>query len=193
MGNQPPHPIKVFFSSWPRASVNYGTMKQTPAKKKHTYQFQPYKVKETWFHEFCVLADKDQHKVPTTAMKEELREAVLGQKSIVSKNKKGYSNHHQGELYNNYPKLRASGGFEFYLQGSGKILSYIKLPASGYTIPYLKQDYGIKSAIIYVVPIQNNFSMEAVIVNKDEVLKVQCMIFAKLQPSKDIICFSTNL
>ena len=36
-------------------------------------QFQPYKVKETWTHEFCVLADKDQCKVPTTSMKQELK------------------------------------------------------------------------------------------------------------------------
>jgi hypothetical protein len=41
---------------------------------------QPYKIKETWTHEFCVVANKDQRKVPSTAYKQELREAGLGQK-----------------------------------------------------------------------------------------------------------------
>ena len=97
-------------------------------QKIHTYQFQPY----TWTHEFCVLADKDQCKVPTTSMKQELKEAGLAQKSIIFKNKKGNFNNLQEELYKNDPKLRESGGFEFYQQGSGKILSYIK---------YLKYSY----------------------------------------------------
>lgn len=162
-----------FFSSWPNASVNHGTiMKPAPLRKKHTFKFQPYqscKIKETWTHEFCVLADRDQRKVPTTSMKQELREAGLGQKSIVFKNKKGSFDHIQQALYHHYPKLKESGGFEFYRQGSGKVLSYIKPPASGYTIPYLKYSYGIKSAIIYVVPIQKNLSMETVSFEEDEV------------------------
>ena len=53
-------------------------------------------------------------------MKQELKEAGLGQKSIIFKNKKGNFNNMQEELYKNYPKLRESGGFEFYRQGSGK-------------------------------------------------------------------------
>ena len=81
----------------------------------------------------------------------------------------------QEELYKNYPKLRESGGSEFYRQGSGKILSYIEPPASGYTIPYLKYSYGIKSAIVYVVPIQNSLSMESVSIEEDEVI-IDCII-----------------
>ena len=71
---------------------------------------------ETWTHEFCVLTSKDQCKVPMTSIKQELKEAGLGQKSIIFKNKKGNFNNMQEELYKNYPKLRESGGFEFYRQ-----------------------------------------------------------------------------
>ena len=111
-----------FLSCWPNASVNYGSIKKAPARKKQTYQFQPYKVKETWTHEFCVLADKDQRKVPTTSMKQKLREVGLGQKSIIFKNKKGNFDHMQEVLYSHYPKLKESRGFEFYRQGSGKCM-----------------------------------------------------------------------
>lgn len=139
----------------------------------HTTQFgkgmQPYKLKETWTHEFCVVADKDQRQVPSTAMKQELREASLGQRHIVFKNKKGDFKHIQEGLFSNFPKLREAGGFELYRQQEGKNFCYIKPPASGYTIPFLKCTYGIKSAILYVLPIQRSLFMDPVILDEEEV------------------------
>jgi hypothetical protein len=132
----------------------------TGSRKKGKARFQPYKVKETWTHDFCVLSDQDQRKVPPASYKQELREAGLGQKTIVFKNKRGDFKYLQEELFSNYPRLENGGGFDLYRQGSGKELIYIKPPVSGYTIPYLKNDYGIKSAIIYVLPIQRNLSMD---------------------------------
>ena len=58
-----------FFSCWPRASVNYGNVKHAPATKNVPTNFSHIN-KETWTHEFCVLADKYQRKVPTTSMKQ---------------------------------------------------------------------------------------------------------------------------
>ena len=151
--------------SWPgqchqsSKSGYQSTIKSRNSKAK--LRFQPYKPKETWTHDFCLLADKDTQKVPPTAFKQELREAGLGQKTIVFKNKKGDFKHIHEELCNNFPKLEQAGGFELYRQGSNRELVYIKPPAIGYTIPFLKYDYGIKSAIIYVLPIQRNLSMEA--------------------------------
>ena len=49
-------------------------------------------------------------------MKQELREAGLGQRRIVFKNKKGDFKHIQEGLFSNFPKLREAGGFELYRQ-----------------------------------------------------------------------------
>lgn len=88
------------------------------------------------------------------------------------KNKKGDFKHIQEGLYNNFPKLREAGGFELYRQQDGKSLCYITPPASGYTIPFLKYTYGIKSAILYVLPIQRSLSMDPVPLDEEEVCAV---------------------
>jgi len=67
-----------------------------------------------------VLADKDQGQVPSASLKQELREACLGQRRIVFRNKKGDFKHIQEGLYNNFPKLSEAGGFELYRQQDGK-------------------------------------------------------------------------
>ena len=92
----------------------------TGSRKKGKARFQPYKVKETWTHDFCVLSDQDQRKVPPASYKQELREAGLGQKTIVFKNKRGDFKYLQEELFSNYPRLENGGGFDLYRQGSGK-------------------------------------------------------------------------
>ncbi|KAJ7377170.1 hypothetical protein OS493_030369 [Desmophyllum pertusum] len=153
-------------SWWPSAGP---VPRPSSSGKKSTFRFQPYKVKETWTHEFCVLADKDQRQTPSTAMKQQLREVGLGQRRIVFTNKKGDFKHIQEGLYNNFPKLREAGGFELYRQQDGKSLCYITPPASGYTIPFLKYTYGIKSAILYVLPIQRSLSMDPVPLDEEEV------------------------
>jgi len=83
-----------------------------------------------------VLAEKVPSKVPSTALKQDLREAGLGQKTIIFQNKRGGFRHVQEVLYKLFPKLEDGGGFELYRQGSGKDLTYIKPPATGYTIPF---------------------------------------------------------
>lgn len=85
------------------------------------------------------------------------------------KNKKGDFKHIQEGLFSNFPKLREAGGFELYRQQEGKSLCYIKPPASGYTIPFLKYAYGIKSAILHVLPIQRSISMDPVTLDEEEV------------------------
>lgn len=102
-------------------------------------------------------------------MKQELREASLGERHIVFKNKKGDFKHIQEGLFSNFPKLREAGGSELYRQQEGKNFCYIKPPASGYTIPFLKCTYGIKSAILYVLPIQRSLFMDPVILDEEEV------------------------
>ena len=49
-----------FASSWPSLGSSGGRQSSSSSSKKSTFRFQPYKVKETWTHEFSVLADKDQ-------------------------------------------------------------------------------------------------------------------------------------
>ncbi|KAJ7392269.1 hypothetical protein OS493_013648 [Desmophyllum pertusum] len=67
-------------SWWPSAGP---VPRPSSSGKKSTFRFQPYKVKETWTHEFCVLADKDQRQTPSTAMKQQLREYTYGIKSAI--------------------------------------------------------------------------------------------------------------
>lgn len=87
-------------------------VRNLPSASSHTNSKKPG-------HKFCVVADKDQHQVPSTAMKQELREAGLGQRRIVFKNKKGDFKHIQEGLFSNFPKLREAGGFELYRQQEG--------------------------------------------------------------------------
>ena len=112
--------------TWPG---NYQSQKRhiqttlaTGSRKKGRARFQPYNVKETWTRGFCVLSYRNQRKVPTASSKQELREAGLGQKTIVFKNKRGNFRHLQEELFSNYPRLTD----DLYRQGCGKELIYIK-------------------------------------------------------------------
>lgn len=177
-----------FASSWPSLGSSGGRQSSSSSSKKYTFRFQPYKVKETWTHEFCVLADKDQRQVPSTSMKQELREAGLGQRRIVFRNKKGDFKHIQEGLYNNFPKLSEAGGFELYRQQDGKNLCYIKPPASGYTIPFLKYTYGIKSAILYVLPIQRSLSMDPEPLDEEEVYTV-FIFYVYCWCQKQLFCY----
>ena len=160
-------PASSAMQSWPG---NYQSCKRSyqsalsSRRNKGKSYFQPYKIKETWTHDFCVVDKRDQRKVPSTTHKQELREAGLGQKTVIFKNKRGEFRHIQEELFNRYAKLQQAGGFDLYRQGSGKDLIYIKPPPTGYTIPFLKNDYGIKSAIIYVLPIQRDLTMDPEVV-----------------------------
>ncbi|CAB3989005.1 Hypothetical predicted protein [Paramuricea clavata] len=106
--------------SWPgnyqSCKSSYQSTLSSRRNKGKSY-FQPYKIKETWTHgQFCVVANKDQRKVPSTAYKQELREAGLGQKTVIFKNKRGEFRHIQEELFNRFSKLQQAGGFDLYRQ-----------------------------------------------------------------------------
>ena len=103
--------------SWPGSYQNCKRSIQTTLSSRESKgksRLQPYKIKETWTHDFCVLAERDQRKVPSTAHKQELREAGLGQRAIVFKDKRGDFRHIQEELFGCFKKLQQAGGFDLY-------------------------------------------------------------------------------
>lgn len=53
-----------------------------------------------------------------------------------------------------YPKLKAGGGFEILRSGIGSSLAFVSPPATGYSVPYLRDQAGRGQALAYIRPLQ---------------------------------------
>ena len=113
--------------------------KKNPVKPKF---FQP---KETWTHNFFCLASKEQVRAPSRAEKFDLQQAGLGRKEICFHSKAKFPELCK-KLEEEYPKLSQGGGFELMRtdhQGSNTTLTTIIPPASGYSVPFLRDSSGL--------------------------------------------------
>ena len=128
-----------------------GTFK-TPSK--HPLKRRKTKV-PTWTHTFVCLANKDQECIPEASERAELHLAGLGEKKIqLSTDSDANAIHF--ELLEQFPKLSGGGGYELLRSERGQKL--LTVPASGYTVSYLKTV--AHSAKIYVRPLQRDLSIE---------------------------------
>ena len=126
-----------------------------PSKRKKSNVFV---VKDTWAHDFFCLANHRQEQVPSRAEKFQLQDAGLGRKTIVF-NRRDQAITFVEKLESIYPKLKDGGGFELLRGGpSNKDLVVITPPASGYSVPFLRESSGLGQAVAYIRPLQKSLS-----------------------------------
>ena len=86
-------------------------------------------------HEFFCLALKNRVKTPSRA-----QQCGLGRRKICFYSKASFTEFQQ-KLYEEYPKLKEVGGFVIMrtgLDGSNNVLTVVPSPASGYSVPFLR-------------------------------------------------------
>ena len=111
------------------------------SKRKASQQF------KTWTHTFVCLSDPDDAEPPDASERAKLLLAGLGEKKI---NVVAHGDI-RNDLLEEYPKLRAGGGFEL-LRLRGRDLEVIPIPHEGYTVQYLKTV--VQNAKVFIRPIQ---------------------------------------
>uniref|UniRef100_T1IMG7 Uncharacterized protein n=1 Tax=Strigamia maritima TaxID=126957 RepID=T1IMG7_STRMM len=130
-----------------RGLFRYGNKSSKPRKRQKTND-----KSLSWTHEFCCLASCDQTKKPQKEEKTELFAAGLGQQKISFPADADWTDV-KGILIDVFPKLQTGGGFEL-MRLEGRInLKVIEMPASGYSIPFLKSSH-LGQALCYIRPIQ---------------------------------------
>lgn len=78
-------------------------------------------IKETWTHDFFLLASQNAEKAPNLAESNALLQAGMGKKHIVFKDKQGSFAHIKETLVREFPKLKTqNGAFEFMSQQRGQ-------------------------------------------------------------------------
>ena len=99
--------------------------------------------------------------MPSRAEKFQLQDAGLGRKTIVF-NLRDQAIAFVEKLESIYPKLKDASGFELLRSGpSNKDLVVITPPASGYSVPFLRESSGLGQAVAYVRPLQKSLSTAA--------------------------------
>ena len=144
--NRPP-PVPLTSSFQPR---------RKPLKLKQGGLF--FQPKETWTHEFFCLALKNREITPSRAEKNGLQGCGLGRKKICFHSKAQFAGF-QEKLEEEYPKLKAGGGFVIMRsgnKGSNNRLAMIPPPASGYSVPFLRDFSGLGQAMAYIRPLQRD-------------------------------------
>ena len=149
--------------------VPYSVHNSTPLSssrqtKKNYPKPKLFQAKETWTHEFFCLAAKDQSRAPTRAAKFALQQAGLGRRKICFHNKAKFAEFRQ-KLEEAFPKLCEGGGFEIMRtdpQGSNSSLTTITPPASGYSVPFLRDSSGLGQALAYIRPLQRDLDSNPV-------------------------------
>ena len=143
-------------------SIPLSSSRQTKKNYPKPKLFQP---KETWTHEFFCLAAKDQTRTPTRAAKFTLQQAGLGRRKICFNNKAKFAEFRQ-KLEEAFPKPCEGGGFEIMRtghQGSNSSLNTITPPASGYSVPFLRDSSGLGQALAYIRPLQRDLDSNPVL------------------------------
>ena len=62
-----------------------------------------------------------------------------------------------------YPKLKAGGRFEVLRCGIGSSLAFVPPPATGYSVPYLRDQAGLGQALAYLRPLQMELDLSPVL------------------------------
>jgi len=167
--------LSEFRNLFSRYSSNQSQRTPGPARSQRTTarrgekRWTPYKVRETWTHEFVCLGCPDATSVPNKSEKIKLQNAGLGRRKICF----GCSDSAkvlQDKLEKEYPKLRSGGGFELMRSGMHNSLMVIIPPMGGYSVPFLRDQAGLGQALAYIRPMQKGLDMSDVVA--DVVIKL---------------------
>ena len=131
---------------------------------------------ETWTHDFFCLSSVDQAFAPNQRLRLELHEAGLGRKKVVF-NSSGDAKHMKDRLEESFPKLKECGGFEI-LRPQGRIdpLKTIAPPRSGYSVPFLRDQSSLGTAIAYIRPIQKDLDLSLITPVDTQVSVILCLV-----------------
>ena len=103
----------------------------------------PFQVKDTWTHDFFLLASPSTERTPSLRELSALSLTGLGKKRVVFSDKRGDFNQLKATLEKEYPKLQSQKGAFDLLRadrgGASRTLVLIHLPQTGYNIHYLKE------------------------------------------------------
>ena len=146
-----------------RLSPGACSSRQTSEKRPKKGKWSNFSFKrETWTHEFFCLADRNQTVAPGKGQKERLQDAGLGRKKICF-HYKATSGEVKAKLEETFPKLREGGGFDILRRGpTANDLTLIRPPASGYSVPFLRDSAGLGQAIAFIRPLQVNLNTDRV-------------------------------
>ena len=124
------------------------------------------KHRETWTHEFCVLAGVNDNKTPSKEQLWDLRKAGLGPSKVVFPDKNADHDEFIEVLENVFPKLKCGGGIQL-LQATGggggqRNLKLLYPSEDGYSVPYLKGPMAVGQSVIYIRPLQIKLDRSAI-------------------------------
>ena len=129
----------------------------------------PFQVKETWTHEFYCLSKANADRVPSRLEKIHLQNAGLGRKKVVFKCNAS-ALELRTVLESVYPKLCGAGGFELLRSGHPcTALVLITPPATGYSVPFLRDSAGLGQALAYIRPLQKDIDLSVEVVEELQV------------------------
>ena len=150
--------FRSLFSPYGSSATNTW-LRPPPGKKPKKGHFQ---VKETWTHEFFCLSRTNATGVPSRMEKIKLQNSGLGRKKVVF-SCKATALEVQRVLESTYPKLGETGGFELLRSGSPcSSLVLINPPATGYSVPFLRDSAGLGQALAYIRPLQKDLDTDTV-------------------------------
>ena len=162
LGSNALHNFRTLFSPYRQSILPLSSSVPTKKNAAKPKFFQP---KETWTHDFFCLASKERVRAPSRGEKFDSQEAGLGWKKICFHSKAKFPELFK-KLEEEYPKLSQGGGFELMRtghQGSNITLTTIIPPASGYSVPFLRDSSGLGQALAYIRPLQRDLDRGAVV------------------------------
>ena len=150
----------------------------TPPKRQKMAGYIPAKAtftpKETWTHDFCVLARQEENITPSRTRLNMLLDAGLG-KARLSVKRNASHKELTSALEKYFPKLKLAGGFEVLRADGGgggqRQLSLVYPGAFGYTVPHLRERLG--QAVAYIRPLQADLDENPL---KQEVTLILCSL-----------------
>ena len=164
----------LFSGGGQRQQHSFNPPKKRPKKNANYIMITP---KETWTHDFCVLNEPIMSLSPTLTQLCSLREAGLGRRKVVFKDKNANHKKLCEVLEEHFPKLKTQhGAFELLRAekgGTSQKLFVVPLSTKGYTVQRLKEVVSTNT-VIYVRPMQSQLSMEKVAVHTDDGITTQC-------------------
>ena len=99
-----------------------------------------------------------------------LEHSGLGRKIVTFPANHGGHAHLEEHLVLAYPPLGSAGGFTLARSDRSRQLDKIPIPASGYTIEYLRHGSQLKKAPVYIIPLQQHLQVVGPAVEEVSVL-----------------------